>query len=62
VIEARQRDPVAMSAARGYALATGKPQAVSVHTDLGTANLWGRQSRAPGTIFRHRVADLCRHE
>ena len=31
----------AMSAAHGYALVTGRPQAVFVHTDVGTANLGG---------------------
>ncbi|NLB29270.1 MAG: thiamine pyrophosphate-requiring protein [Clostridiales bacterium] len=34
-------ETVAMSAAHGYALATGEPQAVFVHVDVGTQNLGG---------------------
>ena len=46
----------ALSAAHGYAAATGKPQAVFVHTDVGTANLGGAvhnaaRSRVPVFIF-----------
>lgn len=47
---------VAMSAAHGYAAVTGRPQAVFVHTDVGTANLGGSvhnafRSRVPVFIF-----------
>lgn len=46
----------ALSAAHGYALATGRPQAVFVHTDVGTANLGGAvhnaaRARVPVLIF-----------
>lgn len=46
----------AMSAAHGYALATALPQAVFVHTDVGTANLGGTvhnaaRSRVPVFVF-----------
>lgn len=46
----------AMSAAHGYALVTGRPQAVFVHTDVGTANLGGAvhnaaRSRVPVFMF-----------
>ncbi|QEW04500.1 thiamine pyrophosphate-requiring protein [Microbacterium lushaniae] len=46
----------ALSAAHGYAAVTGKPQAVFVHTDVGTANLGGAvhnaaRSRVPVFIF-----------
>jgi acetolactate synthase I/II/III large subunit len=47
---------VALSAAHGYAAVTGRPQAVFVHTDVGTANLGGAvhnaaRSRVPVFIF-----------
>lgn len=46
----------ALSAAHAYAAVTGEPQAVFVHTDVGTANLGGAvhnaaRSRAPVFIF-----------
>ncbi|MER7797924.1 thiamine pyrophosphate-requiring protein [Microbacterium sp. NPDC096154] len=46
----------ALSAAQGYAAVTGLPQAVFVHTDVGTANLGGAvhnaaRSRVPVFIF-----------
>ena len=46
----------ALSAAHGYAAVTGDPQAVFVHTDVGTANLGGSvhnaaRSRIPVFIF-----------
>lgn len=46
----------ALSAAHGYAAVTGKPQAVFVHTDVGTANLGGAvhnaaRSRVPVFVF-----------
>lgn len=46
----------ALSAAHGYALASGNAQAVFVHTDVGTANLGGSvhnaaRSRVPVFIF-----------
>ena len=46
----------ALSAAHGYALATGEAQAVFVHTDVGTANLGGSvhnaaRSKVPVFIF-----------
>lgn len=46
----------ALSAAHGYALATGRPQAVFVHTDVGTANLGGAvhnaaRARVPVLVF-----------
>lgn len=46
----------ALSAAHGYAAVTGKPQAVFVHTDVGTANLGGAvhnaaRARVPVFIF-----------
>lgn len=46
----------ALSAAHGYALVTGEPQAVFVHTDVGTANLGGAvhnaaRSRVPVFVF-----------
>jgi acetolactate synthase-1/2/3 large subunit len=46
----------AMSAAHGYALATGRTQAVFVHTDVGTANLGGSvhnaaRSNVPVFVF-----------
>ncbi|HUG51385.1 MAG TPA: thiamine pyrophosphate-requiring protein, partial [Terrimesophilobacter sp.] len=49
-------ETTAMSAAHGYALATGNPQAVFVHTDVGTANLGGSmhnaaRSRVPVFVF-----------
>jgi acetolactate synthase-1/2/3 large subunit len=49
-------ETTAMSAAHGYALATGMPQAVFVHVDVGTANLGGAvhnaaRSRVPALIF-----------
>ncbi|MHA6696105.1 thiamine pyrophosphate-requiring protein [Homoserinimonas sp. A520] len=49
-------ETTAMSAAHGYALATGEPQAVFVHTDVGTANLGGSvhnaaRSRVPVFVF-----------
>lgn len=47
---------VALSAAHGYAQATGEPQAVMVHVDCGTQNLGGAihnafKSRVPVLIF-----------
>lgn len=49
-------ETTAMSAAHGYALATGEPQAVFVHTDVGTSNLGGSvhnaaRSRVPVFVF-----------
>lgn len=49
-------ETTAMSAAHGYALATGMPQAVFVHVDVGTANLGGAvhnaaRSRVPVLVF-----------
>lgn len=49
-------ETTAMGAAHGYALATGKAQAVFVHVDVGTANLGGAvhnaaRSRVPALIF-----------
>jgi acetolactate synthase-1/2/3 large subunit len=49
-------ESTAMGAAHGYAQATGSPQAVFVHTDVGTANLGGSvhnaaRSRVPVLIF-----------
>ena len=46
----------ALSAAHGYAAVTGEPQAVFVHTDVGTSNLGGAvhnaaRSRVPVFIF-----------
>ncbi|MCR2764298.1 thiamine pyrophosphate-requiring protein [Microbacterium sp. zg.B48] len=46
----------ALSAAHGYAAATGEPQAVFIHTDVGTANLGGAvhnaaRARVPVFIF-----------
>ncbi|MEV1128767.1 thiamine pyrophosphate-requiring protein [Agromyces sp. NPDC049794] len=46
----------ALSAAHGYAAVTGRPQAVFIHTDVGTANLGGAvhnaaRSRVPVFIF-----------
>ena len=46
----------ALSAAHGYAAVTGEPQAVFIHTDVGTANLGGSvhnaaRSRVPVFIF-----------
>lgn len=46
----------ALSAAHGYAVVTGEPQAVFIHTDVGTANLGGAvhnaaRSRVPVFIF-----------
>ncbi|BDZ45057.1 thiamine pyrophosphate-binding protein [Naasia aerilata] len=46
----------ALAAAHGYALATGRPQAVFVHVDVGTANLGGAvhnaaRSQVPVLIF-----------
>jgi acetolactate synthase-1/2/3 large subunit len=46
-----QHEMVAMSAAHGYAQATGKPQGVLVHVDVGTANIGGAVHNA----FRSRV-------
>lgn len=50
----------ALSAAQGYAMATGRPQAVFVHTDVGTANLGGSvhnaaRTRVPVLIFAGRT-------
>jgi acetolactate synthase-1/2/3 large subunit len=47
---------VALSAAHGYALLSGKAQGVIVHTDVGTQNLGGslhnvQRSRVPAFIF-----------
>ena len=39
-------ETVAMSAAQGYAQATGKPDAVFVHVDVGTQNIGGALSNA----------------
>lgn len=49
-------EATALSAAHGYAAATGRPQAVFVHTDVGTANLGGTvhnaaRSRIPVFVF-----------
>ena len=49
-------EATALSAAHGYAAVTGRPQAVFVHTDVGTANLGGTvhnaaRSRVPVFIF-----------
>ncbi|MHA6694960.1 thiamine pyrophosphate-requiring protein [Homoserinimonas sp. A520] len=49
-------ETTAMSAAHGYAQATGMPQAVFVHVDVGTANLGGAvhnaaRSRVPVLVF-----------
>ena len=49
-------ETVAMSAAQGYAQATGKPDAVFVHVDVGTQNIGGALSnvcrgRIPALIF-----------
>lgn len=49
-------EATALSAAHGYAAVTGRPQAVFVHTDVGTANLGGAvhnaaRSRVPVFIF-----------
>jgi acetolactate synthase-1/2/3 large subunit len=49
-------EATALSAAHGYALVTGRPQAVFVHTDVGTANLGGTvhnaaRSRVPVFVF-----------
>jgi len=46
----------ALSAAHGYAAVTGEPQAVFIHTDVGTANLGGAvhnasRARVPVFIF-----------
>ncbi|MCU1477236.1 MAG: thiamine pyrophosphate-requiring protein [Subtercola sp.] len=46
----------ALAAAHGYALVTGRPQAVFVHVDVGTANLGGgvhnaARARVPVLIF-----------
>jgi acetolactate synthase-1/2/3 large subunit len=46
----------ALSAAHGYAAVTGRPQAVFIHTDVGTANLGGAvhnaaRARVPVFIF-----------
>ena len=46
-----QHEMVAMSAAHGYAQATGKPQGVLVHVDVGTANTGGAVHNA----FRGRI-------
>lgn len=40
----------ALSAAHGYAAATGEPQAVFVHTDVGTANLGGAVHNAARSL------------
>jgi acetolactate synthase-1/2/3 large subunit len=50
-----QHEAVALSAAHGYAAATGRPQAVFVHADVGTQNLGGAlhnafRARAPVLI------------
>jgi acetolactate synthase-1/2/3 large subunit len=47
-------ESVAMSAAQGFAQATGRPQAVFVHVDVGTQNLGGALHNA----FRCRVPAL----
>jgi acetolactate synthase I/II/III large subunit len=49
-------ESVALSAAHGYALVTGEPQVVLVHTDCGTQNLGGAihnaaRGRVPVLIF-----------
>ena len=49
-------ETTALSAAHGYAAATGRPQAVFVHCDVGTANLGGSvhnaaRSHVPALIF-----------
>lgn len=49
-------EAIALSAAHGYAAVTGRPQAVFVHTDVGTANLGGAvhnaaRSRVPVFVF-----------
>ncbi|MEO5534517.1 MAG: thiamine pyrophosphate-requiring protein [Pseudolysinimonas sp.] len=49
-------EATALSAAHGYAAVTGRPQAVFVHTDVGTANLGGAvhnaaRSRIPVFVF-----------
>ena len=49
-------EATALSAAHGFAAVTGRPQAVFVHTDVGTANLGGAvhnaaRSRVPVFIF-----------
>lgn len=49
-------ETTALAAAHGRALATGRPQAVIVHTDVGTANLGGAvhnaaRAHAPVLIF-----------
>lgn len=49
-------ESTALSAAHGYAAVTGEPQAVFIHTDVGTANLGGAvhnaaRSRVPVFIF-----------
>lgn len=49
-------ESTALSAAHGYAAVTGEPQAVFVHTDVGTANLGGAvhnaaRSRVPVFVF-----------
>lgn len=49
-------ETTALSAAHGYALVTGEPQAVFVHVDVGTANLGGSvhnaaRSNVPALIF-----------
>lgn len=49
-------EATALSAAHGYAAATGRPQAVFVHTDVGTSNLGGTvhnaaRSRVPVFVF-----------
>jgi acetolactate synthase I/II/III large subunit len=49
-------EATALSAAHGYAAVTGRPQAVFVHTDVGTANLGGAvhnaaRSRVPVFVF-----------
>src|SRR5580700_3148169 len=49
-------ESVALSAAHGYALVTGEPQVVLVHTDAGTLNLGGAihnaaKGRVPVLIF-----------
>lgn len=49
-------EATALSAAHGFAAVTGRPQAVFVHTDVGTANLGGAvhnaaRSRVPVFVF-----------
>lgn len=51
-----QHEMVALSAAHGYAAATGRPQAVFVHMDVGTQNLGGSvhnayRARVPAVIL-----------